>query len=78
MVRELMETPELQQAGIAQYLPLIQGLPGLMSDGDIRAGREVMRKIVHALDDVDETGFIPTKLPSWEPTEGERMVSDGA
>lgn len=76
MVRELTETPELQQVGIAQYLPLIQGLPGLMSDDDIRAGREVMRKIVHALDDVDNPRNHPLMGKSNAAEQSERLATE--
>ena len=50
----LASLPEAQEAGIAQFLPLLLGSVGSMSESSIRAGREMMRVIVEALDKADQ------------------------
>src|SRR5690348_530624 len=53
----LTSRPEVKEAGIAQFLPLLQSALTQTSDDDIRAGREMMRELVRSLDAADTQGF---------------------
>lgn len=50
----LAALPELQAAGLGQYLPLLRASVSGMCNSDIRAGREMMRGFVTALDAADD------------------------
>ena len=44
------EQPEVLESGIAPFLPALLSAVSMMTDDDIRSGRETMRGIVEALD----------------------------
>lgn len=69
LLMEMGQISQVQESGLAQFLPLVTNHLNGMSDDEIRFGREVMRGIVDALDAADLAGMSPSKTLPWEPSD---------